>query len=48
MSKYTKKDVHEPLLFDGGDDDQGTPLVDRPKDEPEYEEPDVLTRQQIN
>jgi hypothetical protein len=27
MSKYNKKDVHEPLLFDGGDDDEGAPAM---------------------
>jgi hypothetical protein len=46
MSKYNKKNVHEPLLFDGGDDDEGAPAHDTPEDE--FEEPDVLTRQQIN
>ena len=30
MSKYNKKDVHEPLLFDGGDDDEGAPTIPEP------------------
>ena len=30
MSLYSKKDVQDPLLFDGGDEDN-TPLVEAPK-----------------
>jgi len=44
MSKYNKKDVHEPLLFDGGDDD----ATGTGGEESEFKEPDVLSRQQIN
>ena len=46
MSHYTKKDVQEPLLFDGGDEDTVDARVDdAPAAEPAAEVDDgILTR----
>ena len=47
MSHYTKKDVQEPLLFDGGDEDTVDAHVDDPpaaKPAEEAVDDGVLTR----